>query len=759
MSSPKISSYAQFAKQYIHLITLFVLLIGGGIAVLIVLPVFAQVASSCGASVSPNIVQANADTTLTFSVTNNTGIGVSEVRFTRPSDNFQILTANVGGWSSSIEDSTVRYHSGSLENSESYNFDITVQGSALADSADWTVQMAGVTCSGSLGVSVQGDPATSISNLTVSDVTATSVLISWSTNNSANSVVEYGTTSGYGSTKTSDSLTTSHSVTIDGLTANTTYHFRVKSTDGNGNTATSSDNTFVAAKASATSTTSTTTTTTTTKTQLITGTPTPTPVPDRAPPYQVITTDFAKPYQSAPSISGTASDVSGVMQVEFSIDEGKNWLPVDISNPGSGRIQFTFKPPLLIDGNYILKTRARDGKGNTGMSQAYTLIIDRLPPQMGSSLIASGPLPVGAFDANALLTVAGVTQQIILASVGGPTQVSLAIDSYDAYKTIASLSAAQGVVSLTKQVGSGLWSGNLQFDKPGLYTIGVSSVDGAENTTDQTLQHVIVAPNGKVIERDTGKPVKDATVTLYFREKVSDVWTVWDGKAFGQVNPQKTDIDGAYKLYVPRGTYYLRIDANNLTSVTSDIFTLAQASPINSVIPMNEKKGIRLGPLTVPFDLLPDRVSVTVRIPETPSLGKSELTGKEAPTFRLPTTTGVLFEPYQLRGQASIISFVNTWSPIAIQQLATLNKVAQSGVRVAAVISQESLPEVTIFQKRAGYTLPIIVDADGTLVKPYKVSSAPIHYVLDRRGVIREVRVGQLTYDQIRSVISRTGQE
>jgi hypothetical protein len=72
-----------------------------------------------------------------------------------------------------------------------------------------------------------------------------STIIVWTTNNPADSQVEYGTTTSYGSQSALDtSLVTSHSVTLSGLTASTTYQFRVHSTDAGRNAAVSANFNF-----------------------------------------------------------------------------------------------------------------------------------------------------------------------------------------------------------------------------------------------------------------------------------------------------------------------------------------------------------------------------------------------------------------------------------------------------------------------------------------------------------------------------------
>lgn len=84
-----------------------------------------------------------------------------------------------------------------------------------------------------------------ISGVTSSGMTGTGATINWTTNEASDSQVEYGTTVGYGSSTTlNSSMVTSHSQAITGLSANTLYHYRVKSRDAAGNLATSADYTF-----------------------------------------------------------------------------------------------------------------------------------------------------------------------------------------------------------------------------------------------------------------------------------------------------------------------------------------------------------------------------------------------------------------------------------------------------------------------------------------------------------------------------------
>ncbi len=88
-----------------------------------------------------------------------------------------------------------------------------------------------------------GSGIATITNVASGSIADTSAVITWTTDMTSDSQVDYGTTTSYGSQAGDASLVTSHSITLTGLTPNTTYHYKCSSTNGYG-TAVSSDHTF-----------------------------------------------------------------------------------------------------------------------------------------------------------------------------------------------------------------------------------------------------------------------------------------------------------------------------------------------------------------------------------------------------------------------------------------------------------------------------------------------------------------------------------
>jgi len=84
-------------------------------------------------------------------------------------------------------------------------------------------------------------PSISDIKLIVGDIYTT---ISWKTNESSLSWIVYGTTTAYGLEKKTTSYVTSHSLTLTGLSPETTYHYQIKSKDSTGNIGSYADKTF-----------------------------------------------------------------------------------------------------------------------------------------------------------------------------------------------------------------------------------------------------------------------------------------------------------------------------------------------------------------------------------------------------------------------------------------------------------------------------------------------------------------------------------
>lgn len=86
-----------------------------------------------------------------------------------------------------------------------------------------------------------------ISNIASVSLNANSRRITWNTNESSTSIVDFGLTTSYGTSVPDNTLVTAHSIDLTNLAASTTYNYRVRSADASGNIASSANQTFTTA--------------------------------------------------------------------------------------------------------------------------------------------------------------------------------------------------------------------------------------------------------------------------------------------------------------------------------------------------------------------------------------------------------------------------------------------------------------------------------------------------------------------------------
>jgi len=690
--------------------------------------------AACETTSPTHYVLSNNDVnlTITFKNTGDTPVFWIEIP-TYYSNAIIYLTAQTlqeSGWSldSSSSDYFIYTSPDGLAPGDSVHFDVTIHtADDRVTSLSWqaSADPSGAPaedCS-ALNLEVTSNPpqppVLSSTRLSIGNTSAT---LNWTTDVTATGLVNYGTTTAYGSTTTTP-LGTSHSASLSGLSASTTYHYQIQVT-GDGGIVTTNDNTFTTAAPDITTTLTTTVTVTNTNINTITNTVVEI-LKDTVPPVVSLKTDFSKPFKEAPTITGISTDGgavnAGVVSLEYSLDGGKNWLPVDtIDNPGKKSTTFSFTPGKLDDGNYLIKVRAKDATGNTGLSKLYTLVFDRLPPMVGGSLFSLGPMILNPDTAGRLFTLTGLPLKITLSAVGGPLTMTL---SYNTQK-----------FSLIKNIDSGLWSGTINISSPGTYQTLVNSIDGAQNVTNRQLNTVIALAPGTITDSQH-HPLTAAQISVYIFNQTENDFVLFDASPYLQVNPQPTDADGHYRLILPAGKYYLEITAPGQRKQRTTIFNIASPTPITQNFSLTPSFFFaNWWAQTVPFQ--------STNIPSD-SISANSLVGQPLPDFDL-STADFAFSNTTILGKPTVITFITSWEPQTSDQLLALDRfqATNPGINIVAVAVQESVSKVSIFQKTGGYTTPIVADPDGILVLPLSLQSLPTHLIIDKKGIIKEVIVG-----------------
>ena len=695
----------------------------------------------------PHTVPASSNDDFTFTLSGS--VPLAWILLNSPSPNIQITNAS-SDWLPNVQfDSSHATYSGDAINPD---VPLTVQLSVQVttfDPTNWTI-IASSNSDGSGAFACTGDTSISVDNTDTPPVitslsasaTTTNATVTWATDKNTNSRVDYGLTASYGQNVTDAAFSTSHELTISGLSPGTTYHYKVTSTDAVGTSTSSSDGTFITASNStggggggsggssgggSSSPVNVKITTPTDKTP-------PTIRFSSTPPHIV---------NSEPSFNGTADDNVQVAKIEYSTDGGKNWLAADsTSGLTTKHATFSFKPLNLDDGSYAIIARATDGGGNSASTQTVTIIVDRFPPVAGGAIIALGPQVLVPDNDGSITTLPGVNLTVTLSAAGGANAVSI--------NTMAAGVAKPAVLAsfgLRQASDSGLWSGSMSFTRPGIFTLSAFAHDDAGNTTTRSIGTVRVVQSGSVLSGNG--PVSGTVVTAYYRDPDSNGWTIWNGQPYGQINPQSTDKQGAFHLLLPPGTYYLHASASGHQDVTSASFTLTKPTPITAVLHMTPE--FNIGPLYIPwFNFAVSPITNTKTTISTTETTQAVKVGQQLPNVQVVNTSNQTENNVTWLGKPTVITLLSTWVPTADEQLAILNQLASnSDVNVKVIGLQENAERLRAYNAIGGITLAWLADPHNQTAVPFGSGSIPMHIFVNRKGVVTDITYGVLTYQQL----------
>jgi hypothetical protein len=318
----------------------------------------------------------------------------------------------------------------------------------------------------------------------------TSTTITWTTDEAANTQVEYGTDTSYGSQTTLDAtFLTSHSAVVSGLTANTTYHFRVRSSDASANVTFSGDHTFTTSVA-----------------------------PDITAPSVSITAPGIRTTVSGTSVvlTANASDNVAVAGVTFKIN-GVIIGSEDTSSPYS----VTWDSTATSSGSIFIVAIARDTSNNLATSSIIGVTVDNTPPVISS--IAS-------------------TTDFSSAAVSWTT------DENANSKVVYGLTTAYGSVATNASLVTSHLINISSLSQLTQYHFGVVSTDGQGNTSTSSDKIFTTISDGAAVVKNI---VTDFGATCNGNGNDNAAFTAFTTWA---VNWQNSGNSGLIELDIPSGS-------------------------------------------------------------------------------------------------------------------------------------------------------------------------------------------------------------
>jgi cytochrome c biogenesis protein CcmG/thiol:disulfide interchange protein DsbE len=131
--------------------------------------------------------------------------------------------------------------------------------------------------------------------------------------------------------------------------------------------------------------------------------------------------------------------------------------------------------------------------------------------------------------------------------------------------------------------------------------------------------------------------------------------------------------------------------------------------------------------------------------------------GQPAPAFSLPNVAGKTVTLASLKGKPVYLNFYATWCVPCNEEAPVIGKLNDKykprGLTVLGVNELENPEKAKEFLTKYHLAYSAVVDADGKAGKDYGALGLPVHIFIDRGGVVKTYRLGEMNPDEIEAAI------
>ena len=138
--------------------------------------------------------------------------------------------------------------------------------------------------------------------------------------------------------------------------------------------------------------------------------------------------------------------------------------------------------------------------------------------------------------------------------------------------------------------------------------------------------------------------------------------------------------------------------------------------------------------------------------------GAAPTIGRPAPDFTATTVDGKQVSLSSYKGHPVWLTFGASWCSACQAEAPDIQgayqKFKAAGAIVLSISISEDSPTVLDYRNRVGLTYPMIADPNSNISSAYRVSSIPAHFFIDSSGVLRSIKAGGLSPDQMDAAIT-----
>ncbi len=132
--------------------------------------------------------------------------------------------------------------------------------------------------------------------------------------------------------------------------------------------------------------------------------------------------------------------------------------------------------------------------------------------------------------------------------------------------------------------------------------------------------------------------------------------------------------------------------------------------------------------------------------------------GKPAPALSLPSVDGKTVVLDKLRGKPVYVNFFASWCGPCNDEAPSIRTLRQKygarGLQVVGIDELDPPGKAAEFTKRYNQPYGLVgIDDSGTTGRSFGTVAMPVHVFIDKSGVVRTYRIGEMSPQQIESAI------
>jgi cytochrome c biogenesis protein CcmG/thiol:disulfide interchange protein DsbE len=157
-----------------------------------------------------------------------------------------------------------------------------------------------------------------------------------------------------------------------------------------------------------------------------------------------------------------------------------------------------------------------------------------------------------------------------------------------------------------------------------------------------------------------------------------------------------------------------------------------------------------IAPVT-PTDVAPESAAAPTESQPVGGEGTLFHIGEPAPALSVPQVGGGSIDLANLRGKPVWVTFMGTYCPPCYDEFPLMNRFAalheDDDLIVLAIDVGEEEGDVAAFARQLGAIFPMGLDQDGSVAKRWNAVGLPVHFWIDRDGIIRDGALGGIGPD------------